>query len=94
MEEATNQDTVNPTLQLKRVYPDVKIAVGERVFTRWAFREWFESQAIDVCQADICHTGGIRELMKIAHYTAVYGIQIAPHNLYGPLPLAAAAGLT
>ena len=91
VEEPTNQDTVNPTLQLKRAYPDVKIAVGERLFTRWAFREWFESQAIDVCQADICHTGGISELMKIAHYAEVYGIQIAPHNPYGPVALAAAA---
>jgi galactonate dehydratase len=91
VEEPTNQDTVNPTLQLKRAYPDVKIAVGERLFTRWAFREWFENQAIDVCQADICHTGGISELMKIAHYAEVYGIQIAPHNPYGPVALAAAA---
>ena len=91
VEEPTNQDTVNPTLQLKRAYPDVKIAVGERLFTRWAFREWFESQAIDVCQADICHTGGISELMKIAHYAEVYGILIAPHNPYGPVALAAAA---
>ena len=91
VEEPTNQDTVNPTLQLKRAYPDVKIAVGERLFTRWGFREWFESQAIDVCQADICHTGGISELMKIAHYAEVYGIQIAPHNPYGPVALAAAA---
>ena len=91
VEEPTNQDTVNPTLQLKRAYPDVKIAVGERLFTRWGFREWFESQAIDVCQADICHTGGISELMKIAHYAEVYGILIAPHNPYGPVALAAAA---
>ncbi len=91
VEEPTNQDTVNPTLQLKRAFPDVKIAVGERLFTRWGFREWFESQAIDVCQADICHTGGISELMKIAHYAEVYGIQIAPHNPYGPVALAAAA---
>ena len=91
VEEPTNQDTVNPTLQLKRAYPDVKIAVGERLFTRWAFREWFENQAIDVCQADICHAGGISELMKIAHYAEVYGILIAPHNPYGPVALAAAA---
>lgn len=90
VEEPTNQDTVNPTLQLKRAFPDVKIALGERLFTRWAFREWFESQAINVCQADICHTGGISELMKIAHYAEVYGIQMAPHNPYGPVALAAA----
>ena len=91
VEEPTNQDTFEPTLRLKREFPDVKIALGERFNTRWGFRQWFEQQAIDVCQVDISHTGGITELMKVAHYAEVYGIQIAPHNPYGPVALAAAA---
>ena len=40
---------------------------------------------------DISHTGGISELMKIAHFAEIYGITIAPHNPYGPVALAAAA---
>ena len=91
VEEPTNQDTVEPTLRLKRDFPDVKIAVGERMITRWDFRPWFEQQAIDVCQADISHVGGISELMKIAHFAEVYGILMAPHNPYGPVALAACA---
>ena len=91
VEEPTNQDTVEPTLRLKREFPGVRIAIGERFNTRWAFREWFEKQAIDVCQVDITHTGGITELMKVAHYAEVYGIRVAPHNPYGPVALAAAA---
>ncbi len=91
VEEPTNQDTMEPTLRLKRDFPGVKIAVGERLITRWDFRPWFEAQALDVCQADICHVGGISELMKIAHFAEVYGIQMAPHNPYGPVALAACA---
>lgn len=91
VEEPTNQDTFEPTLRLKRDFPGVKVALGERFNTRWEFREWFEKQAIDVCQVDISHTGGISELMKVAHFAEVYGIQIAPHNPYGPVALAAAA---
>ncbi len=91
VEEPTNQDTVEPTLRLKRDFPDVKIAVGERLITRWDFRPWFEGQAIDVCQADISHAGGISKLMKIAHFAEVYGILMAPHNPYGPIALAACA---
>lgn len=91
VEEPTNQDTVEPTLRLKRDFPGVRIAIGERFNTRWAFREWFEKQAIDICQVDISHNGGVSELMKVAHYAEVYGIQIAPHNPYGPVALAAAA---
>ena len=59
--------------------------------SRWDFRPWFEQQAIDICQADICHAGGISELLRIAHYAEVYGILMAPHNPYGPVALAAAA---
>ena len=91
VEEPTNQDTLAPTARLKRSFPGVRIAVGERMVSRWDFRPWFEQQAIDVCQADICHVGGISELMRIAHYAEVYGIVMAPHNPYGPVALAAAA---
>ena len=91
VEEPTSMDTIEPTRRLKRDYPDVKIALGERLITRWDFRPWFEQQAIDVCQADICHVGGISELMKIAHFAEVYGILMAPHNPYGPVALAACA---
>ena len=91
VEEPTNQDTVAPTARLKHRFPGVRIAVGERMVSRWDFRPWFERQAIDVCQADICHVGGISELMRIAHYAEVYGIVMAPHNPYGPVALAAAA---
>ena len=94
VEEPTNMDTVEPTLRLKRDFPDVPIALGERLITRWDFRPWFERQAIDICQADICHAGGISELLKIAHYAEIYGITMAPHNPYGPVALAAAAHLS
>ena len=58
--------------------------------TRWQFREWLEQGAVDVIQADISHCGGIGELLRIASYAEVYGVQIAPHNPYGPIALAAA----
>jgi galactonate dehydratase len=91
VEEPTNQDTLEPTLRLNQAFPGMPIAVGERMLTRWDYRPWFERQAIDVCQADICHIGGISELMKIAHVAEVYGILMAPHNPYGPVALAACA---
>ena len=91
VEEPTNQDTVAPTARLKQSFPGIRIALGERMVSRWDFRPWFEQQVIDVCQADICHAGGISELVRIAHYAEVYGILMAPHNPYGPVALAAAA---
>ncbi len=91
VEEPIEQSTVEPYVRLKRDFPGMRVAAGERWITRWDCREWFEKQAVDVCQVDICHAGGISELMKIAHLAEVYGITIAPHNPYGPVALAAAA---
>lgn len=91
VEEPTPVDTLDSTRRLKLDFPEMRIAAGERLITRWDCRSWFEQQAIDVCQADISHTGGISELMRIAHFAEIYGITMAPHNPYGPVALAASA---
>ena len=67
----------------------IPIATGERLFTRWGFREILEKQAAAVLQPDICHAGGITEVLKIAAMAEVYYAQIAPHNPLGPVSLAA-----
>ena len=67
----------------------IPIATGERLFTRWGFREVLEKQAAAVLQPDICHAGGITEVRKIAAMAEVYYAQIAPHNPLGPISLAA-----
>jgi galactonate dehydratase len=91
VEEPVNADTPRGLIELRRAFPNVRIAAGERLATRWAFREWLEQGAVDVIQADISHCGGIGELLRIAAYAEVYGVLIAPHNPYGPVALAASA---
>ncbi len=65
------------------------IATGERLFTRWGFREILEVNAASVLQPDCCHAGGITELMKISAMADVYYTGLAPHNPYGPVSTAA-----
>jgi galactonate dehydratase len=91
VEEPVNADTPRGLVELRRANPDMRIASGERVCTRWGFREWLEEGAVDVIQADISHCGGISELLKIAHCAEVYNVRLAPHNPYGPVALAASA---
>ena len=67
----------------------IPIAAGERLFTRWGFRELIEKQAVSVVQPDLCHCGGIFEARKIAAMAETYYMQIAPHNPLGPVSLAA-----
>ena len=66
----------------------IPIATGERLYTRWGFREVLEKQAARVLQPDLCHAGGIGEVRKIAAMAEVYYAAIAPHNPLGPISLA------
>src|SRR5438105_2731890 len=65
------------------------IATGERVFTKWGFREVLEKKAATILQPDLCHAGGITEVRLIAGMAEAYYAAIAPHNPLGPIPLAA-----
>jgi galactonate dehydratase len=65
------------------------IAVGERLYSRWDFKPFFESGAVDIIQPDLSHAGGILEVRKIAAMAEAYDIAVAPHCPLGPLALAA-----
>jgi len=67
----------------------IPIATGERLFTKWAFREVLEKQAAAVLQPDLCHAGGILECKKIAAMAECWYAGVAPHNPLGPISLAA-----
>ena len=67
----------------------IPIATGERLFTKWGFREVLEKQAAAVVQPDLCHAGGILECKKIAAMAECYYAGVAPHNPLGPISLAA-----
>ncbi|KON27737.1 hypothetical protein AC480_04400 [miscellaneous Crenarchaeota group archaeon SMTZ1-55] len=61
------------------------ICVGEHLFTRAEFREVFELGATDLIMPDICYTGGILEMKKIAAMADVYHVPFCPHNYLGPI---------
>jgi len=65
------------------------IALGERLFSRWEFKPFFEQGAVDIIQPDLSHAGGILEVRKIAAMAEAYDIAVAPHCPLGPLALGA-----
>ncbi len=76
---------------LVRVAHSVKvpIATGERIYTKFGFREILEKQAVAVVQPDCCHAGGITEVKKIAAMAEAYSVGVAPHNPLHALSTAA-----
>lgn len=67
----------------------IPVAAGERVYTKWGFREILEKKAAGILQPDVCYAGGITELRLIAGMAEAYYVPLAPHNPQGPCSLAA-----
>ena len=67
----------------------IPIATGERIFTKWGFKEILEKRAAMILQPDVCYAGGITELKIIAGMAEAYYTPLAPHNPQGPCSLAA-----
>jgi galactonate dehydratase len=65
------------------------IALGERLYSRWDFKPFLGSGAVDIIQPDLSHAGGLLECRKIAAMAEAYDVAVAPHCPLGPLALAA-----
>ena len=88
VEEPVLPDNVDVMADIARS-THIPIAAGERRFTRWGFKEILEKRAAQILQPDVCHAGGIHELLKIAYMGEVNYCGLAPHNPMGPVALAA-----
>lgn len=66
----------------------VPIAAGERLYSRWDFRDVLPT-GIAVAQPDLSHAGGISEVRRIAAAAETYDVTLAPHCPLGPIALAA-----
>jgi galactonate dehydratase len=69
------------------------IALGERLYSRWDFKPFFEGAIVDIAQPDLAHAGGISECRRIAAMAEAYDVAIAPHCPLGPIAFAACVQL-
>ena len=69
----------------------IPIATGERLFTKWGFREVLELGAATLLQPDVAHCGGIQKARLIAAMGEVYYAGFAPHNPLSPVNTMASA---
>lgn len=67
----------------------VPIATGERMFSRYDYKDALASGYIDIIQPDLSHAGGITECKKIISMAEAYDIAAALHCPLGPIALAA-----
>lgn len=85
---------LNPPLT-KRVKEKVNIplAGGERIYSRFGYRPFFEDRSLDVIQPDLANCGGISEGKKICDMAHAYEVAVQVHICGGPLSVAAALQL-
>lgn len=89
IEEPVPPENVDVLAEVRRLSL-VPIATGERLATRFQFRDVFEKLACHVIQPDLCHCGGLWEAKKIAAMAETYTMGVAPHNPLGPVANAVA----
>jgi galactonate dehydratase len=88
IEEPLLSENIDGLEQLSRL-TTTPIALGERLYSRWDFKPFFESSIVDIIQPDLSHAGGISEVRRIAAMAEVYDAALAPHCPLGPIALAA-----
>lgn len=88
VEEPIPQENADALGLISRAVP-FPIATGERLLTRWEFRDVVEKQAVALLQPDVSHVGGIMELRKVAHMGELYYMHIMPHCAIGPVAFSA-----
>lgn len=79
----------NEALDHIYAYTSIPIATGERMFSRWDFKELLHRGTVDIIQPDVSHAGGISETRRIAAMAEAYDVALAPHCPLGPIALAA-----
>ncbi len=83
-EEPIPPDNIDAMAEVQRAI-NVPVATGERLYTRWEFRQLFEKHAARIIQPDLSHCGGILEGKKIAAMAEASYISVQPHNSNGPI---------
>lgn len=68
---------------------NIPLATGERSYSRWGYRQFFEDRTLGIIQPDLQNTGGITEGKKICDMAHVYDVGVQLHVCGSPLATAA-----
>jgi len=89
MEEPTDSENAHALAAVGRNIP-MRLATGERCYSRFLLQSLLATNEIDVLQPDPIHVGGILESKKIAAIADAQYVPVSFHNPFGPVATAAA----
>jgi len=79
IEEPTSPDDVLGLARIRREVSPIRVATGEHVMNRIAFKQLFQAEAVDVCQIDACRVAGVNEVLAILLLAKKFGVPVCPH---------------
>lgn len=85
---------LNPPL-FREIANSVRIpmASGERIYSRWGYRPFFEDHSLQIIQPDLGNCGGLSEGKKICDMGNTYDVGVQLHVCGGPIATATALQL-
>ncbi|MBL06402.1 MAG: mandelate racemase [Chloroflexi bacterium] len=81
-EEPLQPESIDAHRQLRK-NTDINLCIGERKYTRWDFAPYLQEGLVNYIMPDICWTGGISEMKRIATLAETFYIPISPHDASG-----------
>ena len=78
-EEPTSPDDMEALVRVASKV-NIPIATGERLFSKWAFRDLLDRNVVDLIQPEITRIGGILEQKKVAAMAESRSVKVAPHD--------------
>lgn len=88
VEDAVTSTMIEAMADLARA-TSIPLCIGERLHSRFEFKQVFELRAAQVINPDTAHVGGISEMVRIGRWAEAYDVALAPHCPIGPIALAA-----
>jgi len=88
LEEPTPPENVDEMARVAR-QTSIPIATGERLTTKYEFRQVLAAQSASILQMALGRVGGLLEAKKIAGMAEAHYAEIAPHLYCGPIEGAA-----
>jgi L-fuconate dehydratase len=79
IEEPTSPDDVLGHAAIRKAIYPIRVATGEHCQNRILFKQFFQAEAIDVCQIDSCRLGGINEILSVFLMAAKFNTPVCPH---------------
>lgn len=84
IEEPVPSEDIEALRRIRKQF-QTPIALGERLFTRWQFKQVLDRGLVDIIQPDVGNAGGLSEMRVLADMAEAYHVAFGPHSPNGLL---------